>query len=321
MFKALVGFVSLFLVSPVFGHTAYQLAFPSEHLVPVVGDVEGGIAPNADPGQSASLSISVAEPSGSESFSSSAHGRLNLEMEPLAASTLVRAPEPERFHWRAALLESLLFLSYQQGGNIALSPWIRRSLAHPNWKDPHGTWFSNWESSLEGYRWTVWNDNDPFLDDYIAHPMMGAISGYVQIQNDPAGRSLEIENSRRYWKSRGKALAWSAVYSAQWKLGPLSETSIGNIGEATYYSTASHGISNGTGMVDLVMTPVGGAAWGIGEDLIDKYIIQRLEHVSHRKVWLLAISMLNPCRSGANLLRFRAPYYRDGRRSGTLVGY
>jgi hypothetical protein len=210
----------------------------------------------------------------------------------------------EGFHWGTALLQQMEFTAIQHAGNLGMDKWKRYYLGN-------GPFWSNYEKSVAAVRWSVWNDNDPFLDDYIAHPMQGAIYGYIQIQNDPEGRDLQLEKSRRYVVSRLRAFAWSVVWSAQWKVGPLSEASIGNTGLYKYYSTASHGITNGTGMVDYVMTPVGGMAWLVGEDAIDKYVVQPIT-ANHRQVpLLLAISILTPCRSATNILRFRSPWYRD----------
>ena len=40
----------------------------------------------------------------------------------------------------------------------------------------------------------------------------------------------------------------------------------------------------------------------------------RLENVSRNPLWLTAIAFMEPCRSAANVLRFKAPWYRDNRR-------
>src|SRR5205085_1308398 len=135
--------------------------------------------------------------------------------------------------------------------------------------------------------------------------------------NDPKGRDLTLSNTRAYWTSRLRALAFSAVYSAQWEVGPLSEASIGNTGRVAYFSKASKGMTNGAGMVDFVMTPVGGTVWAIGEDLIDRQIIWRLEGHTRNKLALAAMSVLNPNRSVANILRHKAPWYRDSRYTRT----
>lgn len=216
----------------------------------------------------------------------------------------VRAPRRERFHWRAALLQSAAFLGMQHAGNLAMDYWIRYAATH-------GRFFSNYRKSLEGWRWTVWNDGDPFLDNYVGHPMMGAVTAYIQIQNDPGGRALRLEKSRAYINSRLKAFAWASAYSAQWKVGPLSEASIGNVGSDVYYSRPSHGFTNGTGMVDFVMTPVGGMVWLVGEDALDRYGVGPTRSRVRNRFAKAALSILTPCRSGANVLRLKAPWYRD----------
>ncbi|MCU1283896.1 MAG: hypothetical protein JWO13_246 [Acidobacteriales bacterium] len=209
------------------------------------------------------------------------------------------------FKWRLALGESLEFLAVQH--------YMNRSTYDGTLK---GRFFADYVNSVGQYRLSRWSDGDPFIVDYIGHPMMGAVTGRIQIQNDPRGSTLQFAESKNYWKSRARALAFSAIYAAQWELGPASETSIGNIGSFEYYSETSHNMTNGTGTVDLVMTPVGGTAWLIGEDALDKYAIARLERVSQRKLWLLAISVLNPTRSVGNVLRLKMPWYRDTRNVG-----
>jgi hypothetical protein len=219
-------------------------------------------------------------------------------------TTAVVVTDKERFQWGAAFLQIMEFTAMQHAGNVGMDRWKRYYLMN-------GPFWSNYQRSVAAVRWSVWNDNDPFLDNYIAHPMQGAIYGYIEIQNDPKGRTLRLEKSQRYLMSRLRAFAWSAAWSAQWKVGPLSEASIGNSGLYPYYSTASHGMTNGTGMVDFVMTPVGGMIWLVGEDAIDRYVVQPLTAKHRHVALLLAISILTPCRSGANILRFRSPWYRD----------
>ncbi len=47
---------------------------------------------------------------------------------------------------------------------------------------------------------------------------MGSITNALWIQNDPKGMTLEFSNTRPYWKSRLRAMGFSAVYSTEWKL-------------------------------------------------------------------------------------------------------
>ena len=140
---------------------------------------------------------------------------------------------------------------------------------------------------------------------------MGAITNSVYEQNDPKQRALQFENTHRYWMGRLRATAYSAAYSAQWKIGPLSESSIGNIGINTYYSDKLGRYTNETGMIDFFVTPVGGLLWNVGEDYIDKKIFNRVAKNVHNPLVLIAASIMTPCKAGANILRFRAPYYRD----------
>ena len=99
----------------------------------------------------------------------------------------------------------------------------------------------------------------------------------------------------------GRALAFSAVVSTQFELGPLSEASIGNVGLRDPRKMA---------WVDLVITPTVGTAWMVAEDLIDQRLLARLDR---RKGVFRNIlrSVLNPSRTGANLSRRKFPWYRE----------
>jgi hypothetical protein len=115
---------------------------------------------------------------------------------------------------------------------------------------------------------------------------------------------LEFGVNSEYWKSRMKAFAWSAAYSTQFEIGPISEATIGHVGKRP--GTA--------GAVDLVMTPTGGLGFIIAEDAVDKYIITKLEQRAKSNMARILIrSCLNPNRTFANVLRLRVPWYRDTR--------
>lgn len=47
-----------------------------------------------------------------------------------------------------------------------------------------------------------WDDGDPFLYSYVGHPIHRVLTGYIEVQNDPPGETLEFSNTR-YWWSRG----------------------------------------------------------------------------------------------------------------------
>jgi hypothetical protein len=164
-----------------------------------------------------------------------------------------------------------------------------------------GPFFQDYTTSITNIG--GWGDGDSVLTNYVAHPMMGAITGYVQVQNDLGGIYQEFGGSRHYWNSRLRALAFSAAYSTQFEIGPLSEATFGNVG-----------MKKGTaGWVDFIMTPTGGFGLMVAEDALDRHAISKWESGSsgsHKRVLRM---LLNPNRSLANLLRMKVPWHRDTR--------
>ena len=99
-------------------------------------------------------------------------------------------------------------------------------------------------------------------------------------------------------------MSWAAGYSVQWKIGPLSEASIGNVG------------LNPTtvGWSDHVVTPAGGLLVMMGEDAIDRFVLEKLEDRLDAPFVEAALrSILNPSRALANVAALRAPWHRPGR--------
>lgn len=208
------------------------------------------------------------------------------------------APAPEGFQWRPAFTEAFSFLMIQHGFRLLKEPGTRTGLKGPFLRD--------WMDSVKGVE--GWRDGDPFYVNYVGHPMQGAITGLVQVQNDPHGRNLQF-NDPGYWKSRSKAMIFSAAYSAQFELGPISEASIGNVGR----EMQANGYT-GAGAVDFVVTPTVGTMMLIGEDVVDRYAILRLENrTSNRFLKAMIRTWLNPNRAMANILRGEYPWHRDTR--------
>lgn len=198
----------------------------------------------------------------------------------------------EGFNWKTAFAQSGILLGVQHAGRMVQSK-TRRELAGPFWSD----YFES-ASSIH-----TWNDGDSIATNYFGHPVMGAVAGYIQIFNDPRGQRLEFDlSSKQYWKSRLKAMAWSAAYSTQFEIGPISEASIGNVGKHP----------PAMAMTDLVVTPFGGFTMMLLEDYLDKRFVSRLERVGGMKARVYRI-VLNPSRSIANMLRWKRPSYRDNR--------
>jgi len=215
-------------------------------------------------------------------------------------STRNEQENQQSFQWKPALLQSGLFLGIQHGFRIATEPSSRANLKGPFFAD-----YLTSASALRG-----WKDGDPYIVNYVGHPMMGAVTGYIYVQNDPRAKGQVFGRSPGYWKSRLRAMAFSAAYSVQFELGPISESTIGNVGLD----------GRGHGAVDLVITPVLGMAWQTTEDAMDRLVVEPLERRVKNRVARLALrSGLNPSRSFSNALRFKVPWYRDTREHG--VGY
>jgi hypothetical protein len=235
----------------------------------------------------------TAETSSADSSSRDSSSR-DTKIEP---SPLIKTPDVKKtklgFDWQAASNQSFFFLGMEHAVRMSQHK-TRAEFGGRFWED-----YRNSVSGLGG-----WGDSDSVFTNYIAHPMQGAVTGYIQIQNDPGGKKQEFGSNPDYWKSRTKAMAWAALYSTQFELGPLSEASFGNVGK-----------KRGTmGFVDLVMTPVGGMTLIVAEDAIDKKWIQNMEanteSLNRRRMYRM---FLNPQRTFANLLRFQKPWHRDTR--------
>jgi hypothetical protein len=148
-----------------------------------------------------------------------------------------------------------------------------------------------------------WGDTDAGWVNYLGHPIHGAAAGYIWLDHDPSAPA-EISPTRRYWTSRARATAWSAVYSLQFEIGPLSEASIGNVGLR----------SETTGWVDHVITPVGAFGLIVVEDALDRYVVKWAEaRVPNRYLRMLIRLAANPGRTLSNSASGRPPWHRDGR--------
>ncbi len=204
--------------------------------------------------------------------------------------------ESQSFHWRSAIEQSMLFLAVQHSFRMTEDK-TRRELGGPFFRD----WFDAVKSTHG------WNDGGRQFTNYVAHPMQGALSGYIQIQNDPKGIRREFNDSKAYWKSRMKAMGWAAIWSTQFELGPVSQASIGNVGAGKYEAKKM-------AYVDLVITPTVGTAWVLAEDALDRYVVQWVERrTQNRFVRIMARMGMNPMRSCANIFRFKPMWHRDTR--------
>lgn len=229
----------------------------------------------------------------SRTASSASADALPFQPEPIQPGAPSRGEE-SGFAWKPAARQAALGLTLQHGFRVALQPKTRRELGGPFWSD--------YVQSLKGIQ--GWDDGDSDLVNYAAHPLMGAMAGQIQIQNDPRGATVEFGRSSEYWRSRLRALGFSGAYTLAFEAAPVSEASIGNVG-----------LRPGTnGAVDFVVTPAGGFAFMVAEDALDRFLVRHVEgRSSNRFTRGLVRCVFTPARSLARLLAAEPPWRRPGR--------
>ena len=205
----------------------------------------------------------------------------------------VKKPEKKRFQWLPAIKESILYTGIMHGFDLATQTGTRDTL--------NGHWLQHYLQSVSELR--GWSDSDTFMAPYVGHTLEGSIFGFIERQNDPAYRLVQYGDGRKYWISMFRSLAYSAIWHTQWKIGPVSEASIGNVM-----------LHASPGFITLVDTPTLGFCEMLAEDAADRYLLTGLENrTNNRGLIILARSFLNPGRTFANLMALRAPWARDTR--------
>jgi hypothetical protein len=247
-------------------------------------------------------------------------GRIELNgllamMDRPAPFSRPNTPGSGRYQVTALLIESLDFQNAENVFRLITDPNMRHLTADkPYWHD--------YISSLKQWNMRRWWDGDDFLVDYIGHPMEGGVASFIEIQNSPRQRALEFGMDREYWRSRFLGMLWATVYSTQQKLGPMGEAALGSDGGITYplncpypcrsYKPGVTKYTNNTGWTDLIATPVIGTLWVLLEDILDREISDRVQHGNMDAVLPKILrGAINPCRTMANAMRGRKPWYRD----------
>ena len=234
---------------------------------------------------------------------------LNVLPDPVLA---VQVPKRQRFQLRSALVQSFEYLMLEHAFRVADDPSLRYSLAH-------SPFLHDWFVSYKGYNLKRWSDGDNFLVNDIGHPLQGAVASRIFLQNSPRGTAT-IGRDRAYWTSRLKAMAWATAFEVQWKIGPLSETSLGNAGGWLYVPGCGDKRAclnnpkylspptNNTGLSDWIVTPIVGTGWVMLEDALDKYIASKVA-VKHRILGgMILRTALEPSRSFAGLFMGKLPW-------------
>jgi len=214
------------------------------------------------------------------------------------SSNFLATPSPPKpqtgIDWLRLGASSITLLTIQNAYRCATEPGTRQAFSNP--------FFPGYVDAVENLH--GWGDGDPFLVNYVAHPIQGAVTGFMWQHNDRAYRDAVFGRNTKYWKARLRGAAFAYVYSVQFEIGPMSEASLGQI-QRLYPAY---------GFVDHVITPTLGTGWAIAEDVIDRYFIQNIEtHVANPWVRLTSRIALNPMRSMSNVMNYERPQHRDNR--------
>jgi hypothetical protein len=145
-----------------------------------------------------------------------------------------------------------------------------------------------------------WGDKDHWQVNYIGHAISGGAFTRVWIEQ----REPRTMTASQYLKAVGRATIYTAIFSVQYEMGPMSEASIGNVGMNP----------KDLGWSDYIWTPIGGALWTMAEDACDKYVLAYIDkHVPFMMAKAAARMILNPSRMLANIGMNRSPWNRDER--------
>jgi hypothetical protein len=243
------------------------------------------------------------------------HGSDPPELAPDDNPLVLEGVGSTRYHWGGLFAQSLFFNVVENSFRIASDDQIRYLMAKkPFWHD--------WSASMKQFNMRRWNDGDDFLVNYVGHPMQGAVAAYIEIQNSPKDRQLQISATHEYWMSRFRGFLWALAYSTHSEISPLGEAGIGNEGGWTYpircskpcanWNPHTMKSTNNTGWVDFTITPTVGLLWVLAEDTLDRYVSDRIQGTNqHSFAPMIIRGALNPSRSFANLMRLKKPWYRD----------
>jgi len=222
---------------------------------------------------------------------------------------------PERsggIHWGSLVRQWWTYIAIEQVERIVKEPKTRSQLSGP--------FFRDWFDTVSAYHLDNWDDGGKKVTSYLGHPAQGAIVEAIFWQNNDRVRYSEQDfHSKAYRHALMQAFAFATVDAVLWKMGPLSESSIGNVGLPTHWwdrdCKAIHiPCVKRTGVSDMVMNEVGGTAMTIGFQWLDKHVQKRIEeHVENRILVDATRALTNPIQSVANVVRFRWPWFRDTR--------
>lgn len=238
-------------------------------------------------------------------------------------------PPKQKFRWGRALWESFELLAIEQA-YVVHDDWGWVAGFHSENGVPFNHYWRDYEQSLSSWIHSGWNDGDPNMYGYVGHPIQGVAASYIYLQNDPKSEMVEFSKTKAYWHSRLMATLWNAAYSTQWNIGPLSEMTVEKYGtkqrspwnsNGTWPCNTNH-CYTGVGQIDLVMTPVAGLGWLVGEDILDRYVTRGVEGATRNRFLIDATRCgLDPIRVGTNILHGKRPWYRPRDKKDSFIQF
>ena len=113
-----------------------------------------------------------------------------------------------------------------------------------------------------------------------------------------------------------RSFAIATVAAVLWKVGPISEATIGHVG--LYPTVNKWGVpirdGNRSGLNDYVANEAIGIPLMVCEDWLDKHVARPLEGHTHSRARIDTIRLFtSPTRSFANLMAFHRPWLRENR--------
>jgi len=218
----------------------------------------------------------------------------HLDLAAIQMPSTASQPPRASVKWGSLMGASTMYLGVMHSFRIATEPSTRAAL--------HNSVFGGYFKALGAMH--GWSDGDGYYENYLGHPIQGAVSAYMWIHNDPRYSGVEFGGSRDYWMSRLRAIGYAWAFSEQFEVGLTSEASIGQIQR---YCCAY-------GFVDHVITPAGAVVWLVGGDILDRYVARPIEaRTSNTVLRALLLTSLNFPQGFANLMAFHYPWHRENR--------
>jgi hypothetical protein len=229
-----------------------------------------------------------------------------------APITPAQTPPPKKWDWKASTVQTLEFTAFDHLFRLVMDPGLRSMVLHK-------PFIHDWFASYGGYNLKRWGDGDDFVVNDVGHPLQGAVSSRIFLQNNPRS-FVPVSKNRDYWVTLGQSMIWAAIWQVEWKVGPLSETSIGNAGGWIYVPDCGTSPSclnnpkypkpptNNTGLTDWIISPLIGGVWVLGEDTIERFIVAPVARKHRILGGRILRGCLEPSRDFAALFAGKFPW-------------